>query len=452
MSTKQPARRRFLKEAALAGLAAGLGTAPAGAAASENASSRPEDHRGYGERSHYETVQRWPVEPNTQKPGEVRYYAPSRTPLQHLQGIITPNPLHFYIDESAPYPLPDINPGEYRLVIDGMVDRPTMYTLEELKLFPSVSRIFWLECSGNGGLLERNYLGFHETVQMAHGATACAEWTGVLLSVLLKEAGLQKGAAWISAEGGERKRRRKCFQLEKGMEDVIVAYAQNGEAIRPENGYPARLIVPGWAGHNSVKWLRTVKVTNIPYIAKDDTGFKQAEDGSWLGEREFDPKSLITFPSGGHKLPGPGVYEIQGLAWTGGGAIRQVEVTTDGGRTWKEAQLQQPVLPRAHTRFRLLWTWNGEETVIESRCADERGRQQKLLVDIRKQYGDNPDNWRSSDSAGERFSGTQPWKILRDGSVHQAAYGPHMHPPPTAAASRQTPAGKPGRGGSPCLA
>lgn len=129
-------------------------------------------------------------------------------------------------------------------------------------------------------------------------------------------------------------------------------------------------------------------------------------------------------------MPGPGFYEITGLAWTGGGAIRRVEVTTDGGRSWKDAQLQEPVLRLAHTRFRMAWEWNGEETVIESRCTDEQGRTQVLLSDIRKRYGDDPGKWRSSDSAGERFSGTQPWKITRDGSVHQAAFGPHMTPPP----------------------
>ena len=133
--------------------------------------------------------------------------------------------------------------------------------------------------------------------------------------------------------------------------------------------------------------------------------------------------------------------------------IRRVDVTTDGGRTWKEAQLQEPILPRAHTRFRLLWNWNGEETVIESVCTDERGRKQKRLIDIRAEFGDDPDNWRSSDSPGERFSGTQPWKILRDGSVRQAAYGPHMYPPPKATAGLTKPGkNSPSGGGSSCLA
>ena len=445
MNPKQSGRRRFLKKGAalallsqgaggLAGLAVGAGairSASGQTLGSATPAASPKDTRAYGERSHFETLSRWPIAPEHWR-ADAPYlnFAPSRTPLQDLKGIITPNPLHYFVDASAPYPLPDIDPQQHRLMIHGLVDRPLILTLEELKRLPSVSRIHWLECTGNGGLLERNFIQFHETAQMAHGATSCAEWTGVPLSLLLKEAGLQKEASWIYAEGGEHARRAKSFQLEKAMDDVIVAYAQNGEAVRPENGYPLRLVVPGWAGHNSVKWLRRIKVTDRPYMAKDDLDFSVGPDGKWIAEREFEPKSIITFPSGGQKLSGPGLYEISGLAWTGGGAIRRVEVTTDGGRTWKDAQIQEPVLRLAHTRFRLPWNWNGEETVIESRCTDERGRTQTLLSEIRKKWGDNPTVWKSSNSPGERFSGTQPWKITSDGSVHQAAFGPHMTPPP----------------------
>ncbi len=446
MNSKGRGRRRFLREgAALAGLAVGAISSASGQTAGSE--TPPEgrwpsffkDNRAYGERSHFETVSRWPIRPKVVTPETPLYtISAPRTPLQDLKGIITPNPLHYYTDAAAAYPLPDIDPRQYRLVIHGMVDRPLMLTLEELKRLPSVSRICWLECTGNSGPRSRNFPEFHETAQMTHGITACAEWTGVLLSLLLKEAGVQKGASWIYAEGGERARRAKTFQLEKAMDDVIVAYAQNGEAPRPENGYPVRLVVPGWAGHNSTKWLRRIKVVDRPQMAKDDLGFLLGPDGKWMGEREFDPKSIITFPSGGQRLSGPGFYEIRGLAWTGAGVIRRVEVTTDGGQTWKDAHLQEPVLSKAHTRFCLDWNWNGEECVIESRCTDERGRTQAMLSEIRKKWGDNPDNWRSSESPGERFSGTQPWQITPDGSVHQAAFGPHMSPPPapgTSAAS-----------------
>ena len=418
MSSKRKDRRQFLKDGiALAGLAVGATLPAKGQTAAPEtppAAQHPgfKDTRAYGERSRFETFSRWPIRPKVVTPETPLYsiYTP-RTPLEVLKGIITPNPLHYYIDAAAPYPLPDIDPQQYRLVIHGMVDHPLMLTLEELKRLPSVSRIHWLECTGNAAPRARAFPEFRETAGMMHGATSCAEWTGVLLSLLLKECGLQKGASWVYVEGGERARRAKTFQLEKAMDDVIVAYAQNGEGVRPESGYPVRLVVPGWAGHNSTKWLRRIKVVDRPYMPKDDLGFRLGQDGKWTGEREYDPKSLITSPSGGQHLSGPGFYEISGLAWTGAGVIRRVEVTTDGGRTWKDAGLQEPVLSKAHTRFRFPWNWNGEECVIESRCTDEAGRTQVLLSEVRKQWGDNPDNWRSSESPGERFSATQPWKI-----------------------------------------
>ena len=438
MNSKERGRRRFLRKGAtLVGLAAGAIRSASGQTAGSETPpegrwpSSFKDTRAYGERSRFETFSRWPIVPKVVTPETPLYtiFTP-RTPIQDLQGIITPNPLHYYIDAAAPYPLPDIDPRQYRLAIHGMVERPIELTLEELKRLPSVSRICWLECTGNSPPRARNFPEFREAAGMAHGATSCAEWTGVLLSLLLKECGVQRGASWIYAEGGERARRAKSFQLEKAMDDVIVAYAQNGEGVRPESGYPVRLLVPGWAGHNSIKWLRRIKVVDRPHMPKDDLGFTVGPDGKWMGEREFDPKSIITFPSGGQHLSGPGFYEIRGLAWTGAGVIRRVEVTTDGGRTWKDAQLQEPVLSKAHTRFRFPWNWSGEECVIESRCTDERGRTQMLLSDVRKRWGDNPDNWRSSESPGERFSATQPWKITRDGSVRQAAFGPDMTPPP----------------------
>ena len=191
MNSKESDRRRFLKNgAALAGLAVGAIRSGSGQTpAPETARVRPEDARTYGRRSRFETLSRWPIQPKETTPSTPAHliYAPSRTPLQDLRGIITPNPLHYFVDASAPYPLSDIDPEAHRFLIHGMVDRPLIFTLAELKLLPSVSRIYWLECAGNGGLLERNHIQFHETVQMAHGATSCAEWTGVLLSLLLKE-------------------------------------------------------------------------------------------------------------------------------------------------------------------------------------------------------------------------------------------------------------------------
>jgi len=349
-------------------------------------------------------------------------YAQSRTPLQDLEGIITPSGLHFFIDASAPFPLPDIDPERHRFLIHGRVDRPLMLTVAELKYLPSVSRFHFLQCVV-GGLRERNHIEFHETAQMTYGSSACSEWTGVQLSLLLKEAGVQRGARYIVSEGGERARRAYSIPLEKAMDDVIVAYAQNGEALRPEQGYPVRLVVPGWQGHFSTKWLRRIQVGEHPFSGNQAGGEVSTlgPDGNLnLRAGPLPPRSCITFPSGGHQLPGPRFYEIRGLAWSGGGVVRRVEVSTDGGRTWKDAQLQQPVFSKAHTRFRLPWNWNGEETVLQSRCTDEQGRVERTMAEIRQERGDNPENWGSAAAT---------WKVTRAGAVHNASYGPHMSPP-----------------------
>jgi sulfane dehydrogenase subunit SoxC len=430
MNDKGRGRRRFLKEgAALAGLAVGgmqlvNGQTPG----TETPEVRPKDARAYGERSRFETVSRWPIKGDWQKPETV--FSVSGTPLQDLAGgIITPNGSHYYIDASAPYPLPDIDPRQHRIAIHGMVDRPLILTMEELKLLPSVSRIHFLQCVV-GGVHERHHLGFHETAQMMYGSTSCSEWTGVPLSLLLKEAGVQSGARFILSEGAERARRSYSFPLQKAMDDVIVAYGQNGEALRPEQGYPVRLVVPGWQGHFSTKWLRRIKVVDEPYTAQQAGGLQteMGPDGKLnlldgpLLDGPLVPRSIITFPSGGQQVPGPRLYEIRGLAWSGGGVVRRVEVSTDGGRTWKDAELQEPVHRKAHTRFRLAWNWNGEETVLQSRCTDEQGRVEPVINEVRAKYGDKPDDW--------QVAGPATWLVTREGRVYNATYGPHMTPPP----------------------
>jgi len=439
-------RRRFLKKgAALAGLAVGGGvirSASGQTLGSETAAVRPKDNRGYGERSRFEKAARWPLVGDWAKPETV--YAQSRTPLQDLEGMVTPSGLHFYIDASAPFPLPDIDPQTHRFLIHGMVDRPLILTVAELKLLPSVSRFHFLQCVV-GTTRERNHLEFHETAQMTYGSSSCSEWTGVLLSLLLQEAGVQRGARYIISEGAERARRSYSFPLEKALDDVIVAYAQNGEALRPEQGYPVRLVVPGWQGHFSTKWLRRIKVGDEPYTAQQAGGLQTTVDADGklsLPDAPLVPRSVITFPSGGQQLPGPRRYEIRGLAWSGGGVVRRVEVSTDGGRTWKDAQLQEPVLRKAHTRFRFAWNWDGTETVLQSRCTDELGRVERTIAEIRRERGDNPDNWGSAAAV---------WKVTREGSVHNAAYGPHMSPPPRPGTSAETALNRnPGRERSSC--
>ena len=336
------------------------------------------------------------------------------TPLQDLDGIITPSGLHFLMDHVKGWP--DIDPKQHRLLIHGMVDRPVTYTMDELKRLPSVSRIYFLECNANNRPI-RGPNG--ESVQNVHGRTSCSEWTGVLLSVLLSECSVQKEASWIVAEGSDANKYTMSMPLAKAMDDILVAYSQNGEPVRPQQGYPVRLIVPGWEAIRSVKWLSRIKVVDQPAMAWHESGNNAdtIPGGKGLWYRfETGPNSVITRPSGGQRLPGRGFYEITGLAWTGGGAVTKVEVSIDGGRTYKEAELQQPVHRYSHTRFRFPWTWNGEEAVLQSRCTDERGEVQPTLAEAAKNLGVDPDYFYQAD----HFNGVQPWKVNRDGSVQNA--------------------------------
>lgn len=444
-------RRGFLKRsAALAGLAAGaIPFAAAEAHPADNPEARPARDLSYGERSHFETSVRTVTlgGPRDVIPGLPPGETGQRlTPLQDSTGIITPAPLHFMTARGSH--LPDIDPREHRLMIHGMVDRPLVFTMEELKRLPSVSRIHFIECAGNSGVSHYKAMvkGLETAkspaltsstfvIQQVHGRVSTSEWTGVLLSTLLKEAGVQKNASWLVAEGADANRHSKSIPLEKGMDDVIVAYSQNGEAVRPEQGYPLRMVVPGWEGVSNVKYLRNIKVTDKPYYLKVETAnyTNLTPDGkaSWY-EFQVGPKSLITFPSDAHQLPGSGLYEISGLAWSGRGAIRRVEVSTNGGRTWKDAQLQQPVFRKAFTRFRMAWNWDGEETLIQSRCTNEFGDIQPTRKELATLWGDkrqppvpgsDVENFWESAPIFEFFSNPiQPWRILRDGSVHDALY------------------------------
>ena len=427
MISKESGRRRFLKNgAALAGLAVGAMQPASGQdAGAEKTEAHPKDLHAYGERSRFESSVRL---------GAMGLYDPAssgyhrdfgfRTPTQDSVGIITPASLHFVIAHG--YEPPDIDPNEHRLLIHGMVDHPLIFTLDELKRLPSVTRIHFLECnadsapSGPTGAF-RTAPG--ATAQDTHGFTSCSVWTGVPLSILLKQAGVQAGATWIVGEGSEKGKHTKSIPIEKAMDDVLVAYGQNGEALRPQQGYPMRLLVPGWEGINNVKWLRRIKVVNEPYMGMwESTKYPSLRmDGlsRWF-QFEMGPRSVITRPSGGQKLPGPGFYEISGLAWSGGGVIRKVEVCTDGGNTWKEAEIQGPVNPKAHTRFGFAWNWNGEETVLQSRCTDERGETQPTPVELAKFWRVEPEFFRTTGTIPGHFNAIQPWKVNRDGSVQNA--------------------------------
>ncbi len=425
---KQSDRRRFLKSgAALAGLAVGgLQTATGQTAASETALVLPKDPLAYGERSRFEDAVRIGSTGLYTYDGTRTKDFGLRTPLQHSVGIITPAPLHFVISHGfAP---PDLDPQQHRLLIHGLVNRPLVLTMEELKRLPSVSRIHFIECNANSapaGPAAETRNKKTATVQETHGYTSCSEWTGVPLSVLLNQVELQKGAQWIVAEGAEAGKHTKSIPMEKAMDDVLVAFGQNGEALRPEQGYPIRLLVPGWEGINNVKWLRRIKVVDQPYMGMwESTKYPSLRlDGKarWF-QFEMGPRSVITRPSGGHRLAGAGSYEITGLAWSGRGAIRRVEVSTDGGKTWKDAHLQEPVHRKAHTRFGFGWEWDGQETTLLSRCTDDEGQVQPTLAELESIWKVKPDFWQRTSFIVGHFNAIQPWRVASDGSVFNAIF------------------------------
>jgi sulfane dehydrogenase subunit SoxC len=354
----------------------------------------------YGSRSHFEKATRF------FRPTTIPEEASSRTPLQDTYGIITPSSLHFERHHAG---VPDLDPAAHTLTIHGLVDRPTVFTVDDLKRLPSTSRIVFLECSGNSG---SEWRGPGESdVQRAHGLTSCSEWTGVRLSMLLNECGVQPAGTWVLGEGADACKLARSVPIAKAMDDARVVYGQNGEALRPEQGYPLRLLLPGWEGNTNVKWLHRLRVMDQPAMTRWETS-KYTDlmaDGS---ARQFtfdmDAKSLITRPSGGQTLPGPGVYEMTGLAWSGRGAIARVEVTTDGGTTWTKAELQEPVLPRAHTRFRSTWRWDGKETRFASRCVDDTGYEQPALAALVSARGAN---------STYHNNAIQVWNIAADGTI-----------------------------------
>ena len=252
--------------------------------------------------------------------------------------------------------------------------------------FPSESHIYFLECSGNPVYTKP----FGKTASDLVGLLSCGEWTGVSLKRVLQEAGLQPGAKWIVAEGADAAAMTRSIPIEKCLDDAMLVYSQNGERLRPQQGYPLRLILPGFEGNMNVKWLRRLHVVTEPTYSREETS-KYTDlmpDGT---ARQFtfymEAKSIITRPSGGQRLPAKGFHEITCIAWSGHGKIKRVDVSVDGGRNWQEAKLQEPILTRALTRFRLPWTWDGAPTTILSRATDETGYVQPFLAELTEVRG-----------------------------------------------------------------
>lgn len=305
----------------------------------------------------------------------------SGTPLQDLHGTITPADLHFERHHAG---VPAIDPSQHELLIHGWVERPLKFSLASLLRFPAVTRTCFIECSGNLQITA----GQESTPQMLCGLTSQSEWTGVALSTLLREVGVRPKARWLLAEGSDAAVMTRSIPIEKAMDDAIVVYAQNGEAMRPAQGYPMRLLLPGWEGNCSVKWLRRIELADRPFMTREETAkYSEPILGGMIRSFSFtmDARSVITTPTYPRQIE-RGWNEIRGLAWSGRGRIVKVEVSVDGGHRWQEAQLAGPILPAAHTRFTLPWRWDGGGAEFSSRATDETGYLQptrRQLIDVR---------------------------------------------------------------------
>jgi sulfane dehydrogenase subunit SoxC len=400
-------RRRFLKHGAALAATAGV----AQGARAQNLAGAPWERvygagfTGYGQPSRFEQpVQRHLVKPYGElAPGS----GVALSPIEKLEGIITPSSLHNDRSHSG---TPEIDPKQHQLLLHGLVARPLKFSVDALLAYPMTSRIHFLECSGNSN---RNLAPQPAQVPagMLHGNIACSEWTGIPLSVLLGEAGLLPQAKWILAEGADSAHMSRSIPVEKALDDAMIALYQNGERLRPEQGYPVRLLLPGWEGNMNVKWLRRIKVTEEPTFTKDETS-KYTDlqpDGKALQFTfEMGVKSVITKPSSTMTLPRQGFYEISGIAWSGAGRIRRVEVSTDGGASWKDAALYGDERPKALVRFRLPWEWRGEAAVLQSRATDEKGQVQPARAAWLARY--SPGNSYHNNSIAS-------WAVGTDGSV-----------------------------------
>ena len=329
-----------------------------------------------GTRSSFETPARTPT-------GET--VGNSLTPLQELTGTVTPSDLHFERHHAG---VPTIDPERHVLMLHGLVDRPTAYSLDDIRRFPQVTRTHFIECSGNGRAAYRDPKP-GMTPQKVSGLTSNTDWTGVPLATLFREVGVRREAAWFLAEGGDACRMTRSVPLSKAWDDALVVWAQNGEPLRPEQGYPLRLLLPGWEGNINVKWLRRVELGTRPWMTRWETAkyTDPLPNGTArMFSMELDAKSIITSPAHPDVIKKMGWRPVTGLAWSGRGRVTRVDVSTNDGESWHEAELLGPSLPKAHVRFQYMWNWNGGEACLLSRATDETGYVQptrRKLLEVR---------------------------------------------------------------------
>jgi sulfane dehydrogenase subunit SoxC len=413
-------RRGFLRKSFLAASAALVG-GPALAAASKapvddgdpNILNLPEHSKTlgrsvasnpYGVPSKYESnlVRR-------ESPGLTRVPQASVAfaPLQGMFGIITPSGLHF---ERHHQGWQDIDPSTHRFMINGLVKNPKVYTMDDLMRMPSVSRMHFIECGANTAMEWGNVAV--PTVQYSHGMLSCSEFTGVPLSVLLDDVGYdKKKGKFILAEGADGSGMTRTIAIDRALDDVIVAWGMNGEMLRPENGYPLRLVVPGVQGVSWVKWLRRIEVGDAPYATKDEAVhyIDAMPDGTYRQYTSIQEcKSVITTPSAGQVLLDKGFFNITGLAWSGRGKVKRVDVSVDGGRNWRTARLETPVLSKCLTRFNIDWAWDGSPTVLQSRAMDDTGYVQPKINELRAVRGTR---------SIYHNNAIQSWKVADSGEV-----------------------------------
>ena len=388
-------RRQFLRRAVLLGGSVAASSVPARTIAQEAAAPAPPGvppwskslgapvlASPYGVPSKFEANVR-----RRESPGLTRtaHSSVAFTPLQSLFGIITPSGLHFERHHAG---VPEIDPHQHRLMIHGMCRNPRIFTMDDLLRFPAVSRIHFIECGANTGMEWANVAV--PTVQYTHGMIGCSEWTGVALSTLLGEVGFDRRAKFLLAEGADGAALTRTIPMAMALDDVLVVYGQNGEMLRPEQGYPLRLLVPGVQGVSSVKWLRRLEIGDAPWNTREESlhyvdmmpGGKHRQY-TWIQEA----KSVITAPSGGQVLLDRGFHEITGLAWSGRGKVARVDVSTDGGRNWRTARLQTPIHTKALTGFRIDWQWDGGQALLQSRVTDETGYVQPTYRQLREVRG-----------------------------------------------------------------
>jgi len=340
----------------------------------------------------------------------------ARTPHQFLKGTITPNGLHFTIVHAG---IPDIDPAQHKLLIHGMVREPLLFDLDALSRYRMVTRVGFVECGGNSAPLFSNE-PVQADVQALHGLASCAEWAGVPLATLLDEAGVEPGAKWIIAEGADAPHLSRSVPLAKVMDDAMIAMYQNGERIQPGQGYPMRLYLPGYEGNMNVKFLRRIQVTDQPGMTYFESKIytdplPDGKDTQFYFVQEV--KSFITSPSPGLALREPGVYEISGVAYSGEGRIAKVLVSADGGKSWGEAALDEPRLPKAFTRFSMAWRWDGGPAILQSRAWDEGGHIQPTRGEFVSKRGQTSKPPPVLGFPGHHFNAITSWAVNPGGEV-----------------------------------